>query len=138
MPMHGRMPVVAAVECGSQPPWGSYICIAVQGMANFVRIFLVDARECQIRESLSSLDVKTGGSRCGLSTHNVRHDNEEDSTKCGLHRLATLNQTSAGLKPFHPTAVSTTRRPVPTPRDTSSPNQDHQPRSQPRIQSRLH
>jgi hypothetical protein len=78
--MHGRMPVVAPVKCGSQLPWGSYICIAVQGVADFVRIFLVHTRECQIRESLSSLDVKAGGSRCGLSTHNVRHDNEEDST----------------------------------------------------------
>jgi hypothetical protein len=90
--MHGRMPVVAPVKCGSELPWGSYICIAVQRMANLVGIFLVDARECQIRESLSSLDVKTGGSRCGLSTHNVRHDNEEDSTKRALHRVATLNE----------------------------------------------
>src|SRR6185369_10338375 len=100
MPMHGRMPVVAPVKCGSQLPWGSYICIAVQGVADFVRIFLVHTRECQIRESLSSLDVKAGGSRCGLSTHNVRHDNEEDSTKRGLHRVATLNQTSAGIEPI--------------------------------------
>src|SRR6185369_8377148 len=101
MPGHGRMPVGAPVESGSQLPWGSYICIAVQRMANLVRIFLVDARECQICESLSSLDVKTGGSRCGLSTHTVRHDNEEDSsTKRGLHRVATLNEMLLGLKPF--------------------------------------
>src|SRR5436190_5466404 len=94
------MPVVAPVECGSQLSWRSHVCIAVQSMANLVRIFLVDTRECQIRESLSSLDVKTGGSRWGLSTHKVRHNDEEDSIKRGLHRVATLNEMSGGLKLF--------------------------------------
>src|SRR5512133_3407657 len=115
--MHGRMPVVAAVECGSELPWRSYICIAVQRMTNLVGIFLVHTRECQTRESLSSLDVKTGGSRWRLSTHNAGHDDEEDSTMRGLHRIATVNEMSAGLKLFPAASTSTKRRSVPTHRD---------------------
>src|SRR5512133_3832745 len=117
MPVHGRMTVVAPVEYGSQLPWWGNICIAVQRIANLVWIFLVHTRECQICESLSSVDVKTGGSRWCLSTDNVRHDDEEDSTKRGLHRVATLKEMSAGLKPFPAESNLCKRRSVPTHRD---------------------
>ena len=56
--MHRGMPVVAPIECGRQFSRRCRIRIAVQGMANVVRIFLVDARERKIRKPLSRFGVE--------------------------------------------------------------------------------
>ena len=51
--MYGRMPVVAAVERRGQFSWWGSICIAIQGVANVIRVLFVHASECEIGEPLS-------------------------------------------------------------------------------------
>jgi hypothetical protein len=67
-------------------------------VTDFVRIFLVDARERQIGKPLGSVDIKTRGHGGRPGTPDVRRKQEEDSAEGGLHRAATLNEISAGLK----------------------------------------
>src|ERR1019366_4246361 len=98
MPMHRRMPVITTVERGRQFSRRGGIRIAVQAVTKLVRIFLVDARECQIRKPLGGIDVKTCGNSGRLSTPSIRGKKQEGKAKCGLHRAATLNEISAGLK----------------------------------------
>lgn len=50
--MHGGMPVVATEEGGSQPAWWSDVCIAAQGVADLVWVFLMNAGEREIGEPL--------------------------------------------------------------------------------------
>jgi hypothetical protein len=94
------MPVVAAVKRRRQFSRRGYIRIAVQAVTELVWIFLVDARECEIGKPLRSVDVKTGGHSGRLSTRSVPGKKEKDSQNCGPHRVATLNEASAGLKPL--------------------------------------
>src|SRR4029077_15917519 len=92
MSVHRGMPVVAAVESGSQFSRRFHIRIAAQRMTDVIWVFFVDAREREIGESLRSIDVKTGGCDSALSTRNVRSKKEKNSPNCGPHRSATLNQ----------------------------------------------
>jgi len=58
-------------RCGWLVPFSSQVC-AVEAellLSEFVRIFLVDARECKIGEPLSGVDVERGRGRGVLSTH---------------------------------------------------------------------
>ncbi len=77
-----------------------HIRIAVQRVTDVIWVFFVDARECEIGEPLSSVKVKPGGHSGRLSTRSVRGKKEKDSPKCEPHRVATLNEASAGLKPL--------------------------------------
>jgi hypothetical protein len=47
---------------------------------------------------VGSVDIKTRGHGGRPGTPNVRRKPEEDSAEGGLHRAATLNEISAGLK----------------------------------------
>ena len=58
--MHGRVPVVASIECRREFAGRSYIRIAVEGMADVVRILFVDAGKSEVRETLGGFDVKHG------------------------------------------------------------------------------
>jgi hypothetical protein len=58
MSVHRGVPVVAAVERGCQLSRRCHIRIAVQAVANMVRVFLVDARKRKIGKPLSSVGVK--------------------------------------------------------------------------------
>jgi len=58
VPVHRRMPVVAAIERGSQFPGRGHIGIAIQRMANLVWVFFVDTRQREICEPFSSLNVE--------------------------------------------------------------------------------
>ena len=53
------MPVVTTVERRGQFSWWSDISVAVQGMADFVRVFLMNTRQRQIRESLGRLRIES-------------------------------------------------------------------------------
>lgn len=77
-----------------------HIRIAVQIVTNLVWIFFVDARERKVSEPLRSVDIKTRGHGGRSGAPNVRRKKEEDSAKCGVHPVATLNEISAGLKPL--------------------------------------
>ena len=80
MPVHRGMPVIASVERWRQFSRRCHIRIAVQGVANVVRIFLVDARERKIGEPLSGVGVKHGWACAGL--RNTHSSNREE----GKHR----------------------------------------------------
>src|SRR5439155_18402898 len=64
--MDGRMPVVAAAKRRRQLPRWRNVGVAVQEVADLVRIFLVHARERQLREALRRFRVKCRSSslRC--------------------------------------------------------------------------
>jgi hypothetical protein len=66
-------------------------------VTDLVRIFFLDAPERKLCEPLSSVDVEVVSS---LSSHGVRGEKQESSAKGELHRAATLNEMSAGLKPL--------------------------------------
>ena len=53
--------------------------------------------ERKLGESFRIVDVEVGSS---LSSHGVQGEKQESSTKGELHRAATLNEISAGLKPL--------------------------------------
>src|SRR5438445_8822775 len=100
MPMHRRLPVVAAVESGRQLSGRGDIRFAVQGVADLVWILFVDARKREICEPFSNSSVELSGCSGALSAHRVSGKKQNGGGKCGLHRAATLNETSAGLKPL--------------------------------------
>ena len=87
MPVHRRMPVVAAEESGSQFSGWGHVRIAVQAVTKFVRIFLVEARKRKIGEPLSSVNVKLGGCGSALSTHQVSSEEQENDAYGKFHRL---------------------------------------------------
>ena len=73
------MPVVAAVERGRQFSRRSHIRIAVQVVTEFVRILLMDARECKIGEPLSGINAKTRGHSGCLGSAQNAHNEKQDS-----------------------------------------------------------
>jgi hypothetical protein len=79
------MPVVAAEESRSQFSGWGHIRIAVQGVADLVWIFFVDARKCKIGEPLSSVNVKLGGYGSALSTHHVSSEEQENDAYSEFH-----------------------------------------------------
>src|SRR5260370_7037733 len=68
MPVHRGMPVVAPVERGGQFSWGCHIRIAVQGVTELVRIFLMNAGQGEIDEPLGRVDVESGSGLKVLGT----------------------------------------------------------------------
>ena len=58
MSMHGRMPVVATEEGGREFARRSDIRVAVQDVADLVRIFLVDTGEGEIGEAFRGRGVE--------------------------------------------------------------------------------
>ena len=70
VPMHRRMPVVAAIKRRREFSRRSHVRITVQPVGNLVRIFLVHAGESEIRVPFSSADIK-GGSRGGRLCTNL-------------------------------------------------------------------
>ena len=85
MPVHRRMPVVAAEESGSQFSGWGHIRIAVQAVTKLVRIFLVEALKCKTCEPLSSVNVKLGGYGSALSTHHVSSEEQENDAYSEFH-----------------------------------------------------
>src|SRR5208337_1022052 len=79
------MPVVAAVERGRQLSRRSHIRIAVEGMTDLVRIFLVDARERKIGKPLGGVDVKHGCGCSTLCTHLADSEEQENCPDRGFH-----------------------------------------------------
>jgi hypothetical protein len=69
-------------------------------VADVIWVFFVNARERQISEPHRSIDVKLWWHSGRLSTRNVRTEKQKSSAKSGVHRLATLIQISAGMKPL--------------------------------------
>ena len=71
MSMNGRMPVVATTESGREFARRRNIGIAVQDVADLVRIFFLDACQRELGETISRFRVKFGSAGCR------RHENEE-------------------------------------------------------------
>ena len=65
MPVHRRMPVVAPVERRSQFAGRMRIRIAVQDVRDLVRVFAMQARECQLGKVRGAGDVERLGKRYG-------------------------------------------------------------------------
>jgi hypothetical protein len=77
------MPVVAAIKGRRQFSWWGRICVAIQRVANVIRVLLVYAGEGKIRKSLSRFAVKLA---CvlGRSTH---REEQEHGAERQFHRL---------------------------------------------------
>jgi hypothetical protein len=61
MPVHRRMPVIAAEESGGQFSGWGHIRITVQGVTKLVRIFLVEAREASLANRSAALTSNWAG-----------------------------------------------------------------------------
>src|SRR5208283_4131946 len=97
MSMHRIMPVVAAVKGRRQFSGRGHVSIAIQAMTNFVRIFLVHARECKIRKPLSRVDVKHG--RCSGVLSTSLGDIEEQENHAGYpFHFPTLDDCPLGIQ----------------------------------------
>ena len=70
--MNRRMPIVATVECRRESPRRSDIGIAVQGVADVIWVFLVNAGESQIRKPIGCFNVEHGRVGMFLSASLVR------------------------------------------------------------------
>ncbi len=81
--MHRRMPVVATIKGRRQFPWWCRICIAIQRVANVIRVFFVHASECKIGESLSRFGVELTYILGGSSHRKEQEHCAEDE----FHRL---------------------------------------------------
>src|SRR5215472_6142151 len=66
------MPIVTAAKRGRQFPRWRDIGIAVQNMADLVRIFLVHTRQRQVREPFCSRNIKSLGGRICLDVFLTR------------------------------------------------------------------
>ena len=58
VPVHGRMPIVAAIECRSKFARRPDVGVAVHDMADLVRVFLLDAGEGEACESFRRRRIK--------------------------------------------------------------------------------
>jgi len=79
------MPVIATEERGRQLSGRGDIRVAVQGVADLVWIFFVDARKRKLGEPFSSVNVKLGGRGSALSTHRVRNEKQQNDADDEFH-----------------------------------------------------
>src|SRR5437870_10483392 len=86
MAMHGRMPVVAAAESRRQFPRRRNVSVAVQHVADLVRIFLVHARQRELCESFRRFRVESaGGCRRGIFSSQPDDWHERQNTENIFH-----------------------------------------------------
>jgi hypothetical protein len=81
------MPVIATEERWRQRSGWRDISITVQSMADLVWIFFVNARECEIGESLGRFNIKLGVCGSALSTHHVGSEEQENDADSESHWL---------------------------------------------------
>src|SRR6266545_7201668 len=81
------MPVIAATKCGGEFTRGRNIGVAVQDMTDLVRIFLPDAGQRQLRESLCGRCIKRWSNVLSADTDQW---NQQDREKKSLHRARIL------------------------------------------------
>ena len=78
MPVHRRVPIVAAIKRWSQLPRGCHVRIAGHGVADLVGVFLVDTREGELCKSLCSFDIELIRLICSCS---ACHEEQEKSER---------------------------------------------------------
>ena len=80
--MHGRMPIVTTAKSRSQPPRRGNVGIAVQDMTDLIRIFLLNARQSQARESLCRSGIEL---RSNVFSDGVDYWKQQKSTDKASH-----------------------------------------------------
>ena len=79
MAMHRRMPIIATTKSGSEFARGCHVRVAVQDVTDLIRVFLVDAGQGELCESLRGGRVKCGGR--GFSSESNRWQQNQSGGK---------------------------------------------------------
>src|SRR4029453_11804948 len=98
------MPVIAAIKCGCEFTRRRNIGVAVKHMTDLIRIFLLDARQRQLRESLCGMNLELWSN--AVSSDADQWSQEESEEKKSRHRARILRLRSTGCQPVN---VSPTR-----------------------------
>src|SRR4029453_4733987 len=98
------MPVIASIKCGCEFTRRRDIGIAVKHMTDLIRIFLLDARQRQLRESLCGMNLELWSN--AVSSDADQWSQEESEEKKSRHRARILRLRSTGCQPVN---VSPTR-----------------------------
>src|SRR5437773_3103184 len=76
------MPVVAAIKCGCEFTRRRNLGVAVKHMTDLVRIFLLDARQRQLRESLCGMRIELWSN---VVSRDADQWNQQESEQKSLH-----------------------------------------------------
>src|SRR4029453_13859361 len=93
------MPVIASIKCGCEFTRRRDIGIAVKHMTDLIRIFLLDARQRQLRESLCGMNLELWSN--AVSSDADQWSQEESEEKKSRHRARILCLRSTGSHPFN-------------------------------------
>src|SRR5205809_1677004 len=98
------MPVIAAIKCGCEFTRRRNIGVAVKHMTDFVRIFLLDARQRQLRESLCGMRIKLWSN---VVSRDADQWNQQESEEKCLHPAGILCLESTGCQPVNASPART-------------------------------